>query len=328
MRVRSFEEFLFENLDIPILRDAEDLVNGIVKSAKKEKRIKKIVNSYYPPIDISIENGKRIYLYTYNSRHFISLSGKDYYVYGDGNNRERITIYVFHDDHSSPVEELEKVFPEELSGSRGDRSMKLNRSKIKTSDFKFYESSSYKHPTTSPLDGFKDMKLVVFHYDIQSETVKFTVEEIMKMPAYKEFMEKTGTVMISSSRELKNGTFSFAFPSEYAVPPKNPQSSTWRYLTQDRNGREKDYLYNSVSIYSSGYVRATAAWDRGVEFRVQVRAKFSPTSEEGWKKGFEEMLKTWEVWRKKWEEEDIILLVTPEKREKKRGLIVGRQFGF
>ena len=306
--VKLFENFLNEEIEVPIIGDASSIAVATKKS---------LIASGYK---VKGKNFPGLFIVPGIVRKFSGLGNKVEYEKGKWvmffPNFEKICILVLANHDAS--EFIEQNFV----GGSGAKNKKTYSIFSKSRPTRAEYDDQYVREENPAIPEWENAYLVEYSAEPSSESESFSFEKVFELPEYQKFLEDSGTVLISTKTQLKNGTLVFALPAEFAVNLASERNSEWEYQT----GEEKEkYMLDAISMTSTGYIRLVGSW-RGI--RAQVKGKFNGATEKGWKEGFKSATDVWNKIVEKWKREKIEIFRSEEERHNKRGYISGKKFGF
>lgn len=320
--VKLFEEYtLAESTLLPVLRSVDDFTQEILSQKNKEKVIKSVVKDwghaqlkykdfYIPRYTIT---------YKYQGTSYVAMFGaktNDGRIDLSMSDVKEFSIFIFSENKVSKAM-IDSVFDYEVSGTTKNTEYFLKRKSIKSiTDFALDKGAKGVLP-----DNPNVTEIV---YNVKS--VPVTQFDVTNTSEFKKFTEETGLEMISTSRQLKNGTIVLAFPVLYAYSDE-PDNRKWLTQIQDREAKPQKYMLNALQLSSAGYIRKVGGFNPGYEIRSAVVGKFTVTPQ-GWISAIQKCREIWTKWKKDWEKDGIHLIDTEEERHQKRGKLMGKKFGF
>lgn len=320
--VKLFEEYtaLVETISLPVLRNVDDFVSNLLSLKRKEKDITNL-ETYY---GFSLKKEgfyipEYTYIYKYQGKQYgVCLGAKA----TEGRNDlefssiREFSVFIMGEEKPSK-EMIDKVFEYQVDGTNKKFEIVAKRKSIKAiTDFNLKVKENSK--------AFENPIVIEIVYGFKA--VPVTKFDVTTTPEYKKFLEETGLEMISTPKQVNNGTITLAFPAAYAYPDEK-DNRQFNLLIQDREGRPQEYLINALQISTAGYIRKVAGFNPGYEIRPAVVSKF-PVTPQGWLKALEICREVWQKMKADWEKKGIYLIDTEEERHQKRGKIAGKKFGF
>lgn len=311
MKILSFQDFLNESLQIPILKDPEKFLTGILHSASKQKLVKKICaareskhqklytpNEGTPVAYLSRDvNGRRIF---YKSFYFFIIQSKLVGVCLESGgvvdapslrktlsdpSLEDMNVLVY-SETPLDTDALDQVFQETIEASIGNRNFSYNRSILEEGKMKLNVhnrstwSGFYDNSEIEVVLKTVERHCVVYNYKAEVVETDITLEEIKNTDEYKSLLKDFPVDLISTSRQLKNKTLQFGLRSSHVLLFKH--SDKKELLIP-----EHEYLYETYAIFERGYIREVPFYSVSKFSQPMSKNKdsFTATSLEGWKKG-------------------------------------------
>jgi hypothetical protein len=306
--VKLFENFINEELDVPMMRSQTDILSTSLNKLKKEKLVKGqriFPRQTTPNVDLDFLKSRNYsFLYVFRFKY------NDVFVLCNEHRANITDVYNVITKNELKTEQLDLILPEKITGSAKKISYELERKnivQIKKSPYYEYEVS----------------------YNEKESTITDLSKEFTSYKEYDQFIEETGLEMISTSRQIKNGTFIFGFPAEFAIP-KDEKSNIWIHkisdVTSSTPNRVYDHLVDGVGIYSTGYIRRVNTFP--CPYRIQPVGTFSINTKTGWIEALEKAKAAWNKIVEKYKDQGLEIILGEENRKTKRGFIKGRKFGF
>lgn len=349
--VKNFNEFLFEReIHTGMANGISDFLQGILVNAKKEKLLKRVkgyndsdMNYGNPPawvrnIDwghLSVPTGTKKYDSGYVSKGVEALEVDKHY-------KNYLPAYVIQLNDGQIIETVSLTKHEETKHGIADNdAIRVLVTSEKPLDLKTIENlipdtvvSSYKNTvytgTRSTITDSSKISVktgnikahryyIVFEYKLTvSSGESVTAQQVIDSAAMKALLAELPLKVISTKKQINNGTVVLAVPSEYVIDPN-----------EDDNSK---YLSTCYGLYSAGYVRRLSSADEsGLESwnrtQPQMIGKFNAATLKGWEEGISKVkdlfMKTFTAIEKSGGK----VLYTAEDRHNKRGVIAGRKFG-
>jgi len=327
MKFNDYESFLLES-KANLVRNSEELIVSILDAAKKEKVIK-----YYGDLPRSRTSGWREFAFSHIrgnrlienvllSRMFIFEMNKKFFgVFAEEKDLKTPGKFLksFTIISEGPFEkgEIEKVFTSSVEANNGKLKISCTKDSISI-DLKYFTLTAYSGRQTK--EKLYSCEITYSIEISEGETVSF--DEMKKLPEFQNILKKYPLEVISTPAQLKKGSVILAIPANLVIDTEE------KYVG-------KKYLNRGFGIYNSGYIRLVYAEIRETDKSygtlipsATMWGKFDASSESGWKEGFKMLDDKIEKFLEKLKKEDIIIISTPEEREKYRGLITGRKFGI
>ena len=338
----EYTKFLNENIELNLVKDANSQFVSIFKTAKKKKILKnEYSESYISSNMISIfkkapdlKKDKITYKtadgnivrYVMSQVFCRTASNKIYYFYllvhnafrADEINMNTLTIAILGEDpnkelSSEDLKEIKLILPDKITSNLGGTGGKPGNVRV-FSNPKIYNTFLHK---TSKLNG------CVFDYSVQNiEGEKVTSEIVIETEAYKDLLKELQCIkLISSSKQLKNGTILFGIHKGYVLDKEQKYTS-----------KAGAYMYKGIALTNRGYIRSMATYDDpsfgGYNDQGSIIGSFNSSNIKGWEDGIEKIknyIKKLVVNMKK---EGIFIFTTPEELHANRGKILGTKFGL
>ena len=160
----------------------------------------------------------------------------------------------------------------------------------------------------------------VYSFDVKKTDKVLTKEEIISLPEFKE-LQALGFDLISTPRDLKNDVYVFGIDKNIIVPKDNMKDTYW-YTDPDIK-----YYPDMLIFYRRGYIRTQGEYYAFNKSGGSPVGSYNPTTEEGWKEG---LLTAIRICKKKVQriERDFGHILSKEEQHRKRGLLMGKKFGF
>ncbi len=228
--------------------------------------------------------------------------------------------------------EIDAIMPDNVKGTYKNDIWSFTRKLVDDFSNKLTKFNRVKrYATIQPKStvGSFDAYALVYAYDVTaSKGTDVSFDEAKKLPEMTVLLDKYPIEIVSTAKQIKNGTILFGIPKKYLV---GPTEKTKHYVTdkQEFDGPGNiDYLYNGYAIFKSGYVRSMPMWNKSWSDRASVISTFDATSIEGWKKAITTIDKSFETLTKNIEKNDLKLISTEADRAKYKGYIVGHDYGI
>jgi hypothetical protein len=331
--LKLFEDFLNEELQIKLLKDASGFIEAIAKDMKARKVIKRTDNigkfeatnwvtatdnhlpSWGKPHGLIPKNEQPDNLSTAsrwwgsmlltNENEFVQLyisimydTSKKYNVAKEMDPTELLIV-------SDPLisdSKINELFPDKIKGTYGNDIYDFTRGKI----------------SAGPKLGNKPSKILTYDFKhTTGEAVSF--DEAKQTQEMKDFLAKYPVEIISNPKQIKNGTFIFAIPVSHTID-----------LDKQFYTEGKEYVRDGFSITKSGYVRKTPLYSRYHWDSMQSAniGSFDATSIEGWESAISIVDKYLGAMIEKMKNKGVKVLVDPKEREKYSGYIAGHNYGI
>lgn len=356
--IKLFEQFLFEQANVDVLRDMADLIAGICKDAKSNKRIKYVTTfnaatgSYTAPGWSKDGNflkkllsfpkvKEKLFALEYDNRkaslyssQLIMLNNDEMIEMAHVTNIKSLERFnfpslsedriLFISDKPLDKDMIDKIIPDEINGTQKndiytckkvlveDNSKKLQTYKIDV----YYDSG--KGPIFSKLDT--RVYSMIYRFDVTKSTGDtVTFEQAKELPEMKALMDKYPIQIISTEKQIKNGTFVFGIDKKHLIG----SDDYLEYLVSDKS----QWLHDSFGITNSGYIRKLPAFETHFGDRASKIGTFNASNIEGWKKALETIDKQLDKYIKDITKRGFKIWSTPEEKHQYRGYMMKGRFG-
>ena len=367
--IKLFEQFLLEQANVDVLRNIVDLITGIFKDAKANNRIKyvtsfnKAMSNWDAPGWSKEGNFHRklwscpkidgdLFALEYDNRktettssQLIMLNNKELVEMVHVTNirsREQFNFPSLSEDRilfisNKPLDKniIDQIIPDEISGAQKNDIYTCKKVLVEDNSdkLKTYKSNiCYSH--NGNVSG-PDIKVysMIYRFDVaKSSGDAVTFEQAKDLPEMKALLNKYPVQIISTDKQIKNGTFVFGIDKKHLVGSESVSIQKWgansqKYIETVVND-DCQWLHDSFTITNSGYIRKLPTFDIHWGDRASVIGTFNTSNIEGWKTALETIDKQLDKYISSLIKRGYKVWVTPEEKHEYRGYIMKRRFGI
>lgn len=355
--IKLFEQFLLEQANVDVLRDMADLITGIFKDAKANNRIKYVTNfgkamsgwdapswskegNFHRKFWSCPKINDELFALEYdnrkaetNSSQLIMLNNKEMVEMVHVTNirsRERFNFPSLSEDRilfisNKPLDKniIDKIIPDEISGTQKNDIYTCKKVLVEDNSNKLQTYANSKYYTGQGPEKGPDIKVysMIYRFDVtKSSGDAVTFEQAKDLPEMKALLDKYPIQIISTEKQIKNGTFVFGIDKKHLIG----SDDYIEYLVSDKS----QWLHDSFGITNSGYIRKLPTFETHYSDRAAKIGTFNASDIEGWKKALETIDKQLDKYIKELTKRGYKVWVTPEEKHEYRGYIMKRRFGL
>ena len=250
----------------------------------------------------------------------------------DSHSYDKVKIlgWIAFSDRPLNMDEVYDFFPAHMVGSERNDTYSMDRylvedhskapvkCKIRDNVRELENEHGY---SASRVMGWKESQAYYVIVNYKQEKVgsnKFTYDEILKLPECKKLMDD-GLKLIPTPRQKKNVSLVFGYQVDYTNDPD--RSSLYRNSISDKDPSVFSPFWG---IFESGVIRKMPEHAS----QPQNIGNFGASTLAGWNEGFLTIAKYLEKWKKEMRKEGVEFFDTPELRQRFRGKLSARKFGF
>jgi hypothetical protein len=355
--IKLFEQFLLEQTtNVNILRDMSDLLAGMCKDAKTNKRIKyittcnKAMSNYDAPGWSKDGNTLRkllsfpkikeiIYAIEYEKRRaeihssqLIMLNNNELIEMVHTTNIKSFERFnfpslsedriMFISDTPLNKELIEQIIPDEIKGTQKNDIYTCKKVLVEdnSNQLKTFTSNQYYTGQGSGKGPSIKVYSMIYRFDVaKSSGESVTFEQAKELPELKTLLDKYPVEIISTEKQIKNGTFVFGIDKKHLIGSGEMEKIT---VSDDCK-----WLHDSFGITNTGYIRKLPTYEAYWSDRAAKIGTFDASNIEGWKKALEIIDKQLEKYIKELTKRGYKVWCTPEEKHQYRGYIMKRRFG-
>ena len=353
--IKLFEQFLLEQATVDALRDISDLIVGICKDAKAHKHIKYVtktstaMSSWDAPAwskegnfqhkMLAFPRKTDLFGLEYDNRKAELHSSQLIML----NNNEMIELVrmtnikslerfnfpslsedriLFISDKPLDKNTIDKIIPDVITGTQKNDIYTCKKVLVEDNSNKLQTYSSNQYYDGRGDGKGPDIKVysMIYRFEVsKSSGEAVTFEQAKDLPEMKALLDKYPIQIISTEKQIKNGTFVFGIDKKHVIGSDD-------YIDTLVNDDCK-WLHDSFGITNSGFIRKMPTFEASYGDRASKLGTFNASNIEGWKTAIEVIDKQLEKYIASLIKRGYKVWVTPEEKHEYRGYIMKRRFG-